>query len=111
MTEDPDAIDEFTYSEPWFGVTDLREREAIERELRRELPRGHVLFDCIVHVVARRRDCDDVAVRMSGSEQIAVVHLTWSHEPPEQLPSPETDVYLNLQAFQVRMEADREGHG
>jgi hypothetical protein len=47
-------------------------------ELRRELPPGHLLFGCVVEVVAFREDQDDVLFRHANHpDRFTVVHLTW----------------------------------
>ena len=55
------------------------EAEALEHELRRELPIGHVLKDLRCFAVARRPDHDDVAYVLDDG-RICVVHLTWRVE-------------------------------
>jgi hypothetical protein len=62
----------------WEPVDDAT-AETLTRELFRELPRNHVLAGVEVRAVARRRDSDDVAFRLTDG-RLCVVHLTWRAE-------------------------------
>ena len=64
--------------EPWFAPP--VNANALEAQLEREVPPGHVLFGRRMQAVARRQDCDDVLfVSIDVTPTIvAVVHLTWS---------------------------------
>ena len=46
------------------------EREHTERELARELTRGHPLFGVAVRALARRQDCDDVLFALDGQTMV-----------------------------------------
>jgi hypothetical protein len=61
--------------------------------------------------LARRQDCDDVLFAIEdGTGRVAVVHLTWTHSPPEQPPWPGTAVYPTFEAWVAEsMRADHEG--
>ena len=85
----------------------------MERELRRELSAGHPLSGLPVRTLARRQDCDDVLFAVEdGSGRVAVVHLTWTHTPPEQPPWPGTTVFPSLEAWAAEgMRADAEEFG
>jgi hypothetical protein len=61
------------------------EAAAMERELARELPRGHLLEGRAVRATARRDDCDDVAFLVD--DRLCVVHLTWSVESDPRWPA------------------------
>lgn len=54
-----------------------RQREILERELRVEVPAGHLLKSRKWEIIARRMDKDDLVLRLATG-QVAVVHLTWS---------------------------------
>lgn len=57
------------------------ERLHIARELRREIPPGHVLHRASLTPLARRVSRDDVLVRARGAPMpLYLVHLTWREE-------------------------------
>jgi hypothetical protein len=86
---------------PWYSIADNPVQVAdIERELRRELSSGHPLSGLPVLAVGRRQDCDDVLFSLAdGTGRVAVVHLTWTHNPPEQPPWPSTFVFPSFEAW------------
>jgi hypothetical protein len=99
---------------PWHPVADDPAQVAgMERELRRELSAGHPLFKLPVRTLARRQDCDDVLFAVEdGTGRVAVVHLTWSHTPPERPPCPVTTLFPSLAAWAAEgMRADAEEFG
>jgi hypothetical protein len=59
----------------WWAVSD-EEAAALELELAREVPVGHVLRDATAHAVAVRRHMKDVVYWLPGSKKWALVHLT-----------------------------------
>ncbi|MBY0232527.1 MAG: hypothetical protein K2W96_24880, partial [Gemmataceae bacterium] len=66
-------------------------------ELQRELSAGHPLFGLPVRAIAGHAARDDVLFTIEdGSSRVAVVHLTWTRNPPEQFPWPGTSIYANL---------------
>jgi hypothetical protein len=70
------------------------------RELARELSAGHPLYGLPVRTLALRQDCDDVLFAIEdGTGRVAIVHLTWTHNPPEQPPWPGTVVYPSFGAW------------
>jgi hypothetical protein len=72
----------------------------MERELQRELSAGHPLFGLPVKTLARRQDCDDVLFALQdGTGRVAVVHLTWTHSPPERPPWPGTTLFQSLEIW------------
>jgi len=85
--------------EPWHSVAeDAAQVAGMERELQRELARGHPLFGLPVRTLGG--DCDDVMFAVEdGSGRVAVVHLTWTQTVPERPPWPETAFYPSLQAW------------
>jgi len=87
--------------EPWYSVSDNPAQvAALQRELARELSAGHPLHGLPVRTLARRQDRDDVLFAVEdGSGRVAVVHLTWTRNPPEQPPWPGTVVYLSFEAW------------
>jgi hypothetical protein len=49
---------------------------ALERQLRREICKRHVLHGESVRLIARRADTDDALFALTGG-RVAEVHLTW----------------------------------
>jgi len=86
---------------PWHSVADDPSQLAgMERELRRELSAGHPLYGLPVRTLGRRQDCDDVLFAVEdGTGRVAVVHLTWTSQPPERPPWPGTVVYPSFEAW------------
>jgi hypothetical protein len=78
--------------EPW-TTANLYANE-LEHELKTELSNGHVLESKPVTIIARRKDNDDVLVKVMDEPVIyAVVHLTWS-KSKERVPTcPRTTIY------------------
>lgn len=85
----------------------------MERELRRELSAGHPLHNLPARTLARRQDCDDVLFAVDdGTERVAVVHLTWTQNPPAFPPFPWSVLYPSLAAWAAEgMRADHEEFG
>jgi hypothetical protein len=70
--------------------------DELERELKKELSDGHILLGKPITIVARRKDNDDVLVKVSGDPALyAVVHLTWSHEKERVPTCPRTTLYAS----------------
>jgi len=85
------------YTLPWVAI-DLENRAALEKELGRELPDGHILFRSGVSALARRVDRDDVLFQVAGSPKLAVVHLTYSVESDPKWPT--TLIYESFSDFE-----------
>jgi hypothetical protein len=99
---------------PWHPVIDHSAQAAnLERELRQELSGGHPLFGLPVRTLACRQDCDDVLFAVEdGTGRVAVVHLTWTKNPPERRPWPGTTMFPSLEVWAVTgMRADAEEFG
>ena len=88
---------------PWYSVSDeTTQVEALERELHRELAKGHPLHGVRVRTLGRRQDCDDVLFALEdGSRRVAVVHLTWAHRSPDRVPWPLTTIYPSLDTWGI----------
>jgi hypothetical protein len=88
---------------PWHSVSDdSAQVDAMERELYRELAEGHPLYRLPVRTLGRRQDCDDVLFAVEdGSGRVAVVHLTWTHNPPDRPPWPHTVMYPSFAAWDI----------
>lgn len=75
-----------TILRPW-ALLDADRAKALEVELARELPAGHVLQGRNVTAVAARIDCDDVTFEIDdGTGILAVVHMTWQRETSPKCP-------------------------
>lgn len=66
-----------TFLEPWYPVDD-DEKIALEKEFKKELHTDHILNGKQLTLIGRRCDQDDVLFSLIGSDEVAVVHLTWS---------------------------------
>ena len=83
------------FLEPWYSVEDS---DPLNRELLRELPVGHCLYQVQVNAVARRQDCDDVLFALEdGSGRVAVVHLSYAVEKDPVWPF--TRVFPDMYSF------------
>lgn len=69
--------------------------QALEDELAKELRRGHALHGRSVRAVGRDTRGDDVLFAIEGSDEVALVHLTWSAKR-ERPPWPWTALYPSL---------------
>lgn len=91
--------------EPWRAVVG-EERAALERELSRELPEGHVVSGKAVQAIARRADCDDVLFEVAGVG-FAVVHLTWRRAREKNAAWPRTELFASYAEWAaLRMRPD-----
>lgn len=78
----------------------------MQRQLDRELTAAHPLWGKGAQVIARRVDCDDVAVTLDDGTY-ATVHLVWGSGPdpcPAEYPS--TVIYRSLPEFLAAMHED-----
>lgn len=78
----------------WRWVTDTQERREYEAELRRELPRHHVLFGKAARLLARHEKRDDFLFRTTDPT-VAQVHLTWAAETDPFFPH--TEIHPSLE--------------
>lgn len=75
--------------------------QALEKELRRELPPFHELQGDVLVAFARRLRCDEVLFRSpTGEGPVFWVHLTWAVETDPKWPWTET--YENMADFLER---------
>ena len=96
---------------PWHSVADDPALVAdLAQELARELSAGHTLHGLQVRTLACRQDCDDVLFAIEdGTERVAVVHLTWTHSPPDPPPWPGSVVYPSFEVWVAEgMRADHD---
>ena len=85
------------YREPWKACDD--DENKLSQELRHETPKRHILYGLKTQALARRIDCDDVLFEiLDGSQQVAVVHLTWTQEFEPSWPA--TEVYMNIERWE-----------
>ena len=73
--------------EPWAPIDDGD--RTLAGELASEVPPGHQLFGVDVDALAARLDCDDVLYRLTPSQRLAVVHLTYTRESSPEWPQVE----------------------
>jgi hypothetical protein len=69
----------------WIAIPE-EDAHKFEAELRREVPRGHILYGRTLRAIARRLDQDDVLFQEGGDAAMLVVHLTWSVETDPKWP-------------------------
>ncbi|MCP4960790.1 MAG: hypothetical protein GY925_16175 [Actinomycetia bacterium] len=94
--DSPTAGNDYVFPEDWRDlrgrtIQDETERAAMERELRREVAKGHVLRRVPAHAIARCHHCDDVLFSLTDG-RFALVHLSWPHKGPDPLPWPRTEI-------------------
>jgi hypothetical protein len=86
--------------EPWILLNDER-RQAVERQLVRELPAGHVIAGKSKRAVATRTDRDDVLFELFDGGY-AVVHLSWSGRTQKDTQWPATQLFASLEEWRER---------
>ncbi|WP_354697204.1 hypothetical protein [Paraconexibacter sp. AEG42_29] len=93
------------FESDWVAPGDAEKlASALDDELRRELKRGHELFDRDLLAIAKRDANDDVLFADPASPEVFVVHLTWSgHGTP---PWPKTTAYATFGHFLQRALVD-----
>lgn len=88
-------------SEPFFYIWEsciegsIDFKKTFADELEKELYIGHPLYGLEVEIIARRGANDDCLFRMTHSNQVCVVHLTWK-QAAEIPPYPLTHIYKSL---------------
>ena len=83
--------------EPWCAPLP-GQASILEQQLAREVCPQHVLHGQPVHLLALRRDCDDVLFALDGGE-VAEVHLTWYRTMETDPRWPRTAVFASLDAW------------
>ena len=90
--------EDIEWLEPWRPLDDP-EAKCLEKELRRELPRGHALRGRSVRALASH--VDDILFEISDSPtRYAVVHLTWNRETRPEWPH--TVFYASLDEWRTQ---------
>jgi hypothetical protein len=90
--------DQFVFPERWWDLRghtaeEAAGRERVERELRRELAEGHVLYGIdAVAIAACNGHCDDVLFALENG-RFALVHLSYPDNAPDRPPWPDTDIF------------------
>jgi hypothetical protein len=101
-------VGDVAWLEPWSPVGDAQHAAKLERELAKEVARGHVLFGRPAKAVAVRGDQDDVLFVVANPDQFAVVHLAWV-SGADRPPWPRTTLFQTLAEFvDTRMTSDHE---
>lgn len=87
------------FDPPWEDINEYSQdiRQALLKELKRELHRKHPLYRMGVILIGQRQDNDDILVELEDG-RIAVVHLTWKGRS-ESGPWPSTRVYQDKKDF------------
>lgn len=87
------------FNPPWEDINEYSQdiRQALLKELKRELHRKHALHRIKITLVGRRQDNDDILVQLED-RRIAVVHLTWSGKK-EHGPWPSTRIFSDKKDF------------
>jgi hypothetical protein len=86
------------WKEPWYSIEgETAAQAALDAELAKELPPGHVLAGRRARAIGRRCDNDDVLYILDDPEPVyAVVHLTWRGDREDAPPWPGTSLYDNV---------------
>jgi hypothetical protein len=80
---------------PWRQVGESAHRAALESQLIREVPLGHILYGQRVRLIARRVDSDHALFLLSDG-RVAEVHLTWRQGCETDPSWPATATYPSL---------------
>ncbi len=100
--------DSIRWLEPWSAINNSKSGTIIERELYKEVSKGHVLYRQPMRAIGRRQDKDDFVFEFGLSSQLAVVHLTFASKP-ELPPFPTMHMYHDITEFiDMRMKPDHE---
>jgi hypothetical protein len=86
--------------EPWESIDKEQTAAAFELRLRLEVAPGHALHGIPGVALAVRCDCDDVLFALlDGTHRVAVVHLTWTRNPPDTPPWPGSSLFPHFRAW------------
>lgn len=86
---------DFDWLDPWYAVDDAQVREVLERQLKLECSRDHVLFGGNCRLIARRDGSDDALFALADG-RVAEVHLTWRKSAEPDARWPVTAVFTSL---------------
>jgi hypothetical protein len=84
--------------EPWYPVEGADICAAVERQLRVEVSRAHILHGESVRLIARRVDTDDALFALADG-RVAEVHLTWKHGTEQDPRWPATAIFPSLETW------------
>jgi hypothetical protein len=88
---------DFPWPEPWEKVSQ-EDAARLERELRSELPNGHVLEAKQCVAISRSSRSDDVMFGTDDADRpVAVVHLTWKGSVEFHPSFPSTELYSSVE--------------
>jgi hypothetical protein len=85
------------WPEGWSAVDDDAHTAELDAELKREVSRGHELHGLDLRALGRRDKTDDVLFAFLGSDEVAVVHLTYRKN--DRPPWPSTTRYSTYAEF------------
>ena len=86
------------WRDPWVPVA-KDHAPALEAELSREIPPGHVLCGRRARAIARHVDSDDVLFLLDGGPGVAVVHLTYASRPERTPEWPAATLFTSLEEW------------
>jgi hypothetical protein len=86
--------------DPWWSTENHDEEfhEKFRKQLEREVPLGHCMYDLPVRLIARGNGDDALFQILNGTGRVADVHLTWS-KSQERLPWPGTTIYSSIEEW------------
>jgi hypothetical protein len=86
--------------DPWWSTEDHPDefQESFRRQLEREVPPGHPMYQVPAKLIARGNGDDALFQILDGTGRVADVHLTWA-KGQERLPWPITTIYGSLEEW------------
>jgi hypothetical protein len=101
-------LDDFVFPSTWWDLRghaaeDRLLAEAIEKELHRELAKGHPLHGRVCRALASAHPNDDVVVAVDEAD-VAIVHLTFTPRRRETPPYPDTEIFGSVDDFAEGLE-------
>lgn len=90
--------------DPWWSTENhtVQFHESFRKQLEREVPPGHGMYQVPATVIARGNGDDALFQILDGSNRVADVHLTWAGGRAK-LPWPITTIYCNLDEWVERV--------
>ncbi len=97
---------EISWMPPWYGIPPEEQATAFQSRLEVEITKAHTLWGQIALVVGRRRDQDEILVKLTDG-RFAAIHLVWSDDPRSYSAEwPPAVIYKSLDDFVASMRAD-----
>jgi hypothetical protein len=86
--------------DPWWSTENHTDElhESFRKQLEREVPPGHVMYQVSAKLIARGNGDDALFKILDGTGRVADVHLTWARVQ-ERLPWPITTIYASLEEW------------